>query len=182
MATGSLNDECISSPCIVNIDEHMKTAKIRINYIIENKWPAENVFDPLSTIDYGVKIMTPSNGSAENFPLTVKGTLARPIPTTHELWLFTIAGPRFIPQGKATLTGLEWHFRADNPWIAPGNTFTFKMFLVGPDGLSLVTLYRTLNMRMNKGWEPLGLYEMTADTRPVTEKWTIYKEPMEKMP
>lgn len=120
---------------------------------------------------YDVQITVPkTNAASVSVPVSVEGKMKKRPPEGIELWLFS-AGDRkgersYWPQSKVTMNSkTSWQLTYKPGNWSSGDSREVEMFLVGPEGRHLISLYRKINSTHagSSPWEPISKSQLTSD-------------------
>ena len=124
---------------------------------------------------YGIQIFSPESGDEMQPPIKMTGTIHKALPDNYELWVFSEGNdhgvPAFWPHQRVLVKSKKWTARYRPPAGYKRSSRYLRLYLVGPDGQTLLTNYRLINTRLaraaNQHW--CGITKLTSDILPVTD-------------
>jgi hypothetical protein len=130
--------------------------------------------------EYEVLIVSPLNCGTLIPPFEIKGTY-KGLPERFELWIFLIHDaaeqPKYWPQEAAEPKGGQWSVRINPGRWQAGEHRRYGVFLVGPNGKALVSLFKSSEKRITASGSYAGppLIGLTDDIVECDECEVIFR-------
>lgn len=101
----------------------------------------------------GVVIKAPQHGEKLSPPISIKGTLEKPLPKDAQLWLFALGtkdgrDAYWPQQGAIVNSDRRWSVLYNSVSYQDGDRRRLQMFLVGKGGQALIESYRHTNAQV----------------------------------